>query len=103
MKPIELYSFQVNNPLLLGIFPQSYVQRLPDETTWLPIVKEISASLREWNHFFKEKFLSDPKSPTVINALMREVMSFRSHLMSGNLTVEESKEIQVKCNVLHQF
>ncbi len=88
----------LHNPGLVGIFPKSYVSSLLWEIRTIPpIVHEISSALREWNNHFKVKFLEgDVDNVMVVKALMREVMAMRSSLLSGKMTLEETREMQEK-------
>ena len=94
-----------NNPGLLGIFPKSFVStEVGDESKSPPIVKEISAMLREWNFHFREKFLGgDTEVLSLIKAIMREVILMRTSLIGMKMTREEVKETQRKVTTKMDF
>ena len=69
-----------------------------------PIVEEITSSLREWNGHLKDKYAEDAvEELTVVRALMREILSMRSSLLAGKMTVEETREVQRKATTKMDF
>ena len=98
------FGHPANNPGLLGIFPKSYVAMLPSRSGLPPIAEEISAVLREWNFQLRDMFLGgNVEMISMMPTIMREVMTRRTELIGGNLTVEESKEVQRKVTTKMDF
>lgn len=94
-----------NNPGLLGIFPKSFVStEVGDESKSPPIVKEISAMLREWNFYFRDRFLhGDTEVLSLLKAIMKEVIIMRTSLIGMKMTREEVKETQRKVTTKMDF
>jgi hypothetical protein len=98
------FGHPVNNPGLAGVFPKSYVTPLRRAGSLPPIADEISAVLRDWNLHLREKFLcGDAELTTMVPAIMREVMNWRTSLVCGTMTVEEVKEVQRKVTTKMDF
>uniref|UniRef100_A0A4W6EJ81 Dedicator of cytokinesis 2 n=1 Tax=Lates calcarifer TaxID=8187 RepID=A0A4W6EJ81_LATCA len=83
----------------MGVFPASFVhlkeviiqQRGDEEVVMsaeMPLVKEVTTTLREWGSIWKQLF--------VVTRLMWELMEWRSQLLSGTLPSDEFKELKQK-------
>ncbi|CAH1397385.1 unnamed protein product [Nezara viridula] len=88
-----------------GIFPKSYVKIMesivdksgPTEEVVLKqpkIVQEISSVLREWGELLKELFVYHSENFRVIKALMYDLMTYRSQIISGKFPADELKQIK---------
>lgn len=97
---IKLLCFR--NKSELGIFPKSYIQLL--ECILLKneyivkrseIVNEITTVLGDWGEIFRKFYLSnhDDKKSLLRNILA--LIRLRSQILSGNLPVDEMKEVKL--------
>ncbi|XP_065350993.1 dedicator of cytokinesis protein 1 isoform X4 [Cloeon dipterum] len=88
-----------------GIFPKSYVQireSVVDKSgpvemivpNHSPIVLEITAVLREWGVLWKNLYVSRHTEYEKIQKMMLELMRCRTKILSGNLPVDEIKDIK---------
>lgn len=114
------------NSGLKGIFPKSYVHIVADvqvvkneyRIKRSEIVDEITTILREWHSIFKKFFLvsglSEANQPIInrrsslireqtsnpslklIREKMLELIKLRAQMLSGNLPVDEMKDIKLK-------
>lgn len=91
------------NKTTLGIFPKSYVHLLEctkfkDEyvVKRSEIVTEITTVLSDWGELFKRFYLSNHVNFQPIRRKIRELISLRSQILSGNLPVDEMKEVKLQ-------
>uniref|UniRef100_A0AAY4DU56 Dedicator of cytokinesis 2 n=1 Tax=Denticeps clupeoides TaxID=299321 RepID=A0AAY4DU56_9TELE len=89
-------------------FPASFVElkeviieRRGDEevvtSAEMPLVKEVTTTLREWGSIWKQLFVASKKERvTQVQGLMLELMEWRSQLLSGTLPSDEFKELKQK-------
>ncbi|CAD7083698.1 unnamed protein product [Hermetia illucens] len=87
----------------LGIFPKSYVQlieavNVKDEYVIkrTEIVDEITTVLKEWGTIFKNFYLSNNQKFQPIRQKMLELIRLRSQMLSGNLPVDEMREVKLQ-------
>uniref|UniRef100_A0A8C5EI05 Dedicator of cytokinesis 2 n=1 Tax=Gouania willdenowi TaxID=441366 RepID=A0A8C5EI05_GOUWI len=59
----------------------------------MPLVKEVTTTLREWGSIWKQLFVGRVKQ---VQRLMWELMEWRSQLLSGTLPTDEFKELKQK-------
>ncbi|XP_060771126.1 dedicator of cytokinesis protein 2 [Neoarius graeffei] len=63
----------------------------------MPLVKEVTTTLREWGSIWKQLFVVSKKdSFRQVQALMWDLMEWRSQLLSGTLPGDEFKELKQK-------
>ncbi|KFB45954.1 AGAP004320-PA-like protein [Anopheles sinensis] len=87
-----------------GVFPKAYVHRVDSKTSRdgdlviqrSEIVEEITTVLREWQFLYRQLYLSTHPSFKRIQSKMLELIRLRSQLLSGNLPVDEMKNIKLK-------
>ncbi|XP_061900046.1 dedicator of cytokinesis protein 2 [Entelurus aequoreus] len=91
-----------------GVFPASFVhlretivQQRGDEEVVLsaemPLVKEVTTTLREWGSIWKQLFVANKELRVKqVQRLMWELMEWRSQLLSGTLPTDEFKELKQK-------
>ncbi|XP_061643353.1 dedicator of cytokinesis protein 2-like isoform X4 [Phyllopteryx taeniolatus] len=91
-----------------GVFPASFVhlkevivahRRDEEALLWaeMPLVKEVTMTLREWGGIWKQLFVADKEARVrQVQTLMRELMEWRSQLLSGTLPTDEFKEVKQK-------
>uniref|UniRef100_A0A182ID12 Signaling protein n=1 Tax=Anopheles arabiensis TaxID=7173 RepID=A0A182ID12_ANOAR len=87
-----------------GIFPKAYVHLVESKTSRdgdlvikrSEIVEEITTVLREWQYLYRRLYLSTHPSFKLIQSKMLELIRLRSQLLSGNLPVDEMKNIKLK-------
>lgn len=91
------------NKTSLGIFPKSYVHLLEctkfkDEyvVKRSEIVTEITTVLGDWGELFKKFYLSNHVNFQPIRRKIRELIRLRSQILSGNLPVDEMKEVKLQ-------
>lgn len=91
------------NKAALGIFPKSYVHLLEcikskDEyvVRRSEIVTEITTVLEDWGELFKKFYLSNHANFLPISRKIRELIRLRSQILSGNLPVDEMKEVKLQ-------
>uniref|UniRef100_A0A182XWS8 Signaling protein n=1 Tax=Anopheles stephensi TaxID=30069 RepID=A0A182XWS8_ANOST len=88
----------------LGIFPKVYVHPVDSKTSRdgdlvirrSEIVEEITTVLREWQYLYRRLYLSTHPSFKLVQSKMLELIRLRSQLLSGNLPVDEMKNIKLK-------
>ncbi|KAL7025415.1 hypothetical protein ACKWTF_013468 [Chironomus riparius] len=98
------YGFKKKNRLLKGIFPKNYVHLITDVEIVRgeyvikrsEIVDEITTILKEWHEHFKKYFLTNNSSLRAFREKMLELIKLRSQILSGNLPVDEMKDIKTK-------
>lgn len=85
-----------------GIFPKSYVQLVESELSKneltikrSDIVKEITTVLDDWGDLFKQFYLTTHPNFQPIRRKIVEVIRLRSQILSGNLPVDEMKEVKL--------
>lgn len=86
-----------------GIFPKSYVQLVECEISKnehiikrSDIVKEITTVLDDWGDLFKHFYLTTHANLQPIRRKIVEVIRLRSQILSGNLPVDEMKEVKLQ-------
>uniref|UniRef100_A0A4W5P108 Dedicator of cytokinesis 2 n=1 Tax=Hucho hucho TaxID=62062 RepID=A0A4W5P108_9TELE len=91
-----------------GAFPASIVQlrkviieKRGDQEVVLsaemPLVKEVTTTLREWGSIWKQLYVANKKNRVVqVQGLMCDLMEWRSQLLSGTLPSDEFKELKQK-------
>ncbi|XP_076148096.1 dedicator of cytokinesis 2 [Alosa pseudoharengus] len=100
--------YLVKNKTKEGAFPASIielkeviVEKRGDEEVVLsgelPLVKEVTTTLREWGSIWKQLFVANKKQRvTQVQRLMWDLMEWRSQLLSGTLPSDEFKELKQK-------
>ncbi|XP_059488659.1 dedicator of cytokinesis protein 1 [Neocloeon triangulifer] len=94
-----------NNRDCHGIFPKSFIQireSVVDKSgpvemivpNHSPIVLEITAVLREWGVLWKQLYVTRHSEYEKIQKMMLELMRCRTKILSGNLPVDEIKDIK---------
>uniref|UniRef100_W5LA00 Dedicator of cytokinesis 2 n=1 Tax=Astyanax mexicanus TaxID=7994 RepID=W5LA00_ASTMX len=91
-----------------GAFPASFIElkeviiekRGDDEVVTsaeMPLVKEVTTTLREWGTIWKQLFMANKKERfKQVQGLMWDLMEWRSQLLSGTLPGDEFKELKQK-------
>ncbi|XP_055631515.1 dedicator of cytokinesis protein 1 isoform X1 [Toxorhynchites rutilus septentrionalis] len=99
------YGYSKSRPQVRGIFPKCYVHIVESRTTARAgslvivrseIVDEITTVLREWQHLYRRFYLQIHPDFKAIRLKMLELIRLRSQLLSGNLPVDEMKDIKLK-------
>uniref|UniRef100_A0A7N6F9H0 Dedicator of cytokinesis 2 n=1 Tax=Anabas testudineus TaxID=64144 RepID=A0A7N6F9H0_ANATE len=63
----------------------------------MPLVKEVTTTLREWGSIWKQLFVGNKETHVKqVQRLMWELMEWRSQLLSGTLPSDEFKELKQK-------
>uniref|UniRef100_A0A8B9GRP0 Dedicator of cytokinesis 2 n=1 Tax=Astyanax mexicanus TaxID=7994 RepID=A0A8B9GRP0_ASTMX len=63
----------------------------------MPLVKEVTTTLREWGTIWKQLFMANKKERfKQVQGLMWDLMEWRSQLLSGTLPGDEFKELKQK-------
>uniref|UniRef100_A0A8C2GC72 Dedicator of cytokinesis 2 n=1 Tax=Cyprinus carpio TaxID=7962 RepID=A0A8C2GC72_CYPCA len=63
----------------------------------MPLVKEVTTTLREWGSIWKQLYVSSKKERfSQVQRLMWDLMEWRSQLLSGTLPSDEFKELNKK-------
>uniref|UniRef100_A0A673VVE6 Dedicator of cytokinesis 2 n=1 Tax=Salmo trutta TaxID=8032 RepID=A0A673VVE6_SALTR len=63
----------------------------------MPLVKEVTTTLREWGSIWKQLYVANKKNRVVqVQGLMWDLMEWRSQLLSGTLPSDEFKELKQK-------
>uniref|UniRef100_A0A8C6KFV9 Dedicator of cytokinesis 2 n=1 Tax=Nothobranchius furzeri TaxID=105023 RepID=A0A8C6KFV9_NOTFU len=103
--------YLAKNKAQQGVFPASFVhlkevivEKRGDEeivtSTEMPLVKEVTTTLREWGSIWKQLFVvqtsQTDKNMFMNHRLMWELMEWRSQLLSGTLPSDEFKELKQK-------
>ncbi|KAL2077284.1 hypothetical protein ACEWY4_026788 [Coilia grayii] len=100
--------YLVKNKEMQGAFPASIIQlkevvieKRGNEEVMLsadmPLVKEVTTTLREWGSIWKQLFVANKKERvTQVQRLMWDLMEWRSQLLSGTLPSDEFKELKQK-------
>uniref|UniRef100_A0AAQ5XHS7 Dedicator of cytokinesis 2 n=1 Tax=Amphiprion ocellaris TaxID=80972 RepID=A0AAQ5XHS7_AMPOC len=66
-------------------------------STEMPLVKEVTTTLREWGSIWKQLFVANKEGRVKqVQRLMWELMEWRSQLLSGTLPSDEFKELKQK-------
>ncbi|XP_053321341.1 dedicator of cytokinesis protein 2 [Spea bombifrons] len=91
-----------------GIFPKSFIHIkevtiqkkrnteniVPAE---IPLVQEVTTTLREWGNIWKQLYTSGKKTKFLqVQSMMYDLMEWRSQLLSGTLPKDELKELKQK-------
>ncbi|XP_035376244.1 dedicator of cytokinesis protein 2 [Electrophorus electricus] len=91
-----------------GAFPANFIdlkeviieQRGDDEVVTsaeMPLVKEVTTTLREWGSIWKQLFVANKKERfSQVQRLMWDLIEWRSQLLSGTLPGDEFKELKQK-------
>ncbi|XP_030224801.1 dedicator of cytokinesis 2 [Gadus morhua] len=100
--------YLTRNKALQGAFPASFVQ-LKDAiserrgkqeqavSSEMPLVKEVTTTLREWGSIWKQLFVSNKGGRVEqVQGLMWELIEWRSQLLSGTLPNDEFKDLKQK-------
>ncbi|XP_021694044.1 dedicator of cytokinesis protein 1 isoform X4 [Aedes aegypti] len=98
------YGYNRSRPHVSGIFPKCYVHIVDSRISRdgelvvarTEIVEEITTVLKEWQHLYRRFFLYTHPDFKVIRTKMLELIRLRSQLLSGNLPVDEMKDIKLK-------
>lgn len=86
-----------------GIVPKSYIQIvecvLSQKNEYVvkrsDIVNEITTVLLEWDGLFKQFYLTNQEALQPIRRKILELIRLRSQILSGNLPVDEMKEVKL--------
>uniref|UniRef100_A0A4W4F8G9 Dedicator of cytokinesis 2 n=1 Tax=Electrophorus electricus TaxID=8005 RepID=A0A4W4F8G9_ELEEL len=93
---------------VVGAFPANFIdlkeviieQRGDDEVVTsaeMPLVKEVTTTLREWGSIWKQLFVANKKERfSQVQRLMWDLIEWRSQLLSGTLPGDEFKELKQK-------
>uniref|UniRef100_A0A3P9MDG1 Dedicator of cytokinesis 2 n=1 Tax=Oryzias latipes TaxID=8090 RepID=A0A3P9MDG1_ORYLA len=77
-----------------------YIQEVCNEVVTvaeMPLVKEVTTTLREWGTIWKQLFVTNKRALVKqVERLMWELMEWRSQLLSGTLPSDEFKELKQK-------
>ncbi|XP_078509500.1 dedicator of cytokinesis protein 2 isoform X2 [Lissotriton helveticus] len=91
-----------------GIFPKSFVhikevtiekKRKTENliTTEIPLVQEVTSTLREWGSIWKQLFMASKSEKfKQVQSMMYDLMEWRAQLLSGTLPKDELKELKQK-------
>ncbi|XP_053682558.1 dedicator of cytokinesis protein 1 isoform X2 [Sabethes cyaneus] len=103
------YGYNKSFPHIRGIFPKCYVHIVdarPLKSSSAgsehlsivrsEIVEEITTVLNEWQHLYRRFYLQSHPDFKAIRLKMLELIRLRSQLLSGNLPVDEMKDIKLK-------
>ncbi|XP_075065915.1 dedicator of cytokinesis protein 2 isoform X2 [Mixophyes fleayi] len=100
--------YLVKQKLHEGIFPKSFIHIkevtiqkkrnteniVPSE---IPLVREVTTTLREWGNIWKQLYTSSKKEKfQQVQSMMCDLMEWRSQLLSGTLPKDELKELKQK-------
>ncbi|XP_032411020.1 LOW QUALITY PROTEIN: dedicator of cytokinesis 2 [Xiphophorus hellerii] len=100
--------YLTRNKAQKGVFPSSFVhlkevniEKRGDEeivtSAEMPLVKEVTTTLREWGTIWKQLFVSNKHGRVKqVQRLMWDLMEWRSQLLSGTLPNDEFKELKQK-------
>ncbi|XP_073505608.1 dedicator of cytokinesis protein 2 isoform X2 [Phyllobates terribilis] len=100
--------YLVKQRIHVGIFPKSFIH-IKEVTnqmkrnienivpTEIPLVHEVTTTLREWGNIFKQLYMSNLKEKfQQVQSMMYDLMEWRSQLLSGTLPKDELKELKQK-------
>ncbi|XP_055530471.1 dedicator of cytokinesis protein 1 isoform X1 [Wyeomyia smithii] len=103
------YGYNKSFPHIRGIFPKCYVHTVDARSVKggsssneqlviirSEIVEEITTVLKEWQHLYRRFYLQSHPDFKAIRLKMLELIRLRSQLLSGNLPVDEMKDIKLK-------
>ncbi|XP_052869684.1 dedicator of cytokinesis protein 1 [Anopheles cruzii] len=87
-----------------GVFPKAYVHAVDSRTSRdgdlviqrSEIVEEITTVLREWQYHYRSLYLATDRCFKQLQGKMLELIRLRSQLLSGNLPVDEMRNIKLK-------
>ncbi|XP_068596608.1 dedicator of cytokinesis protein 2 [Brachionichthys hirsutus] len=100
--------YLARNKAKQGLFPVSFIhlkevfiEKLGDKeivmSSEMPLVKEVTTTLREWGSIWKQLFMANKRARVKqVQRLMWELMEWRSQLLSGTLPGDEFKELKQK-------
>ncbi|KAM4621829.1 LOW QUALITY PROTEIN: dedicator of cytokinesis 2 [Polymixia lowei] len=100
--------YLIRNKAQQGAFPASFVhlreivvEKQGDEevvmSAEMPLVKEVTTTLREWGSIWKQLFVTNKEARVEqVKRLMWELIEWRSQLLSGTLPSDEFKELKQK-------
>ncbi|XP_034036941.1 dedicator of cytokinesis protein 2-like isoform X2 [Thalassophryne amazonica] len=100
--------YLAKNKAQQGVFPVSFIhlkevfiEKQGDEevviSAEMPLVKEVTTTLREWGSIWKQLFVVNKQERVKqVQRLMWELMEWRSQLLSGTLPSDEFKELKQK-------
>ncbi|ETN61959.1 dedicator of cytokinesis protein 1 [Anopheles darlingi] len=88
----------------VGIFPKTYVHPVENRTSRdgeliihrSEIVEEITTVLKEWQYHYRRLYLATDPCFKQLQGKMLELIRLRSQLLSGNLPVDEMRNIKLK-------
>uniref|UniRef100_H3AEM9 DOCK2 protein n=1 Tax=Latimeria chalumnae TaxID=7897 RepID=H3AEM9_LATCH len=98
--------YSLKNRGLWGIFPASFIKLKNANvecqgtqkiivSAEMPMVQEITTTLREWSNFWKQLFMAGQKEKFCqVGGMMQELMERRSQLLSGTLPKDELLELK---------
>lgn len=86
-----------------GIVPKAYIQIiesvLNSKNEYVvkrsEIVDEITIVLKEWSDLFKQFYLTNQENFLPIRRKILELIKLRAQILSGNLPVDEMKEVKL--------
>ncbi|XP_043912113.1 dedicator of cytokinesis protein 1 [Protopterus annectens] len=91
-----------------GIFPSSYIEHKDAQVegkgqhetvtpTEVPLVQEVTTTLREWSAIWKQLFIHDNRETfNRVRSMMYDLIEWRSQILSGTLPQDELKELKQK-------
>ncbi|KAJ8670596.1 hypothetical protein QAD02_001855 [Eretmocerus hayati] len=77
-----------------GIFPKSYICILQRPASMECLMNEITNTLREWGYYWKHLYVTHSEFFETIQQQIRELIGYRSKILSGTLTVDELKDMK---------
>ncbi|XP_055696670.1 dedicator of cytokinesis protein 1 isoform X2 [Lutzomyia longipalpis] len=96
------YGYNKKNRGNRGIFPKSYIELMEcvrSKNDYVikrsEIVDEITTVLVEWGDLFKKFYLTNNSNFLPIRQKMLELIRLRSQILSGNLPVDEMKDVKL--------
>uniref|UniRef100_A0A8C6TVM6 Dedicator of cytokinesis 1 n=1 Tax=Neogobius melanostomus TaxID=47308 RepID=A0A8C6TVM6_9GOBI len=84
----------------VGILQQTFKQRLQKETiipTELPLVQEVTTTLREWASIWRDLYVGDKREMfNTVRDMIYDLIEWRSQILSGTLPQDELAELKQK-------
>lgn len=99
------FGYSVRNRALKGIYPKSYVHikdsviektAVGEQVTarQAPVVQEVTSVLREWGQLGQELYRTHDNRWQAVYLLMRDLMTNRSKMLTGTLTLDEQRDLK---------
>lgn len=99
------FGYSVRNRAVKGIYPKSYIHiqdsfiektAIGEQVTERqnPVVQEVTSVLREWGQIGQELYRTHDHKWRGVYLLMRDLMSNRSKMLTGTLTLDEIRELK---------